>query len=189
MILFLSRINWIKGLDFLIESFYELTKYRSDIILVIVGKDEGYKSKLDALINNLGISDKILFTGFLSGDEKLSALVDADVLVQTSVYEHGTGTPFEAILCNTAVIVTKHTGSGENINKINGGYLVEYGNKNELRDLIQYILNNPAEAQAKTQKAKEYIKNNLSISTRIKEYENLYRVCIAQNKVLEEYKK
>jgi len=174
IVLFLGRLHWIKGLDFLVESFNRLAKSRSDIILVIVGNDDGYKSTLDKLIKELDLSDKILFTGFLDGVAKLSALVDADVLVQSSVYEQGTGVPFEAILCNTPIIVSKNTGGGENVDRIDAGYLVEYGNKKELSDTIQYVLDNPTEAQEKTQKAKEYIKSNLSLDKGIEKYEKLY---------------
>lgn len=183
IILFLGRIHWIKGLDFLVESFYELAKSRSDVTLVIVGNDDGYKSTLDRLIDRLALSDKVLFTGFLGGEEKLSALVDADVLVQTSIYEQGTGVPFEAILCNTPIIVSKNTGGGENVSRIDAGYLVEWGNKNELGNTIQYVLDNPAEAQSKTQRAKEYIKANLSWAKGIEEYERLYASCVTAKQV------
>ena len=184
IVMFLGRLHWMKGLDFLAESFYQLTRSVNDVILVIVGNDDGYKAALDRLINKLNLTDRVLFTGFLSGDEKLSALVDASVVVQTSVYEQGTGVPFEAVLCNTPIIVTGHTGSGENVKNIDAGYLVEYGNNNELGDMIKYVLENPAEAQRKTKKAKEYINVNLSIDNKIGEYERLYTSCIEEYKSL-----
>jgi len=175
IVLFLGRIHWIKGLDFLVESFSELALSRSDVTLVIVGPDDGYKPTLDKLTDDLNLADRVLFTGFLGGVEKLSSLVDADVVVQTSVYEQGAWAPFEAILCNTPIIVSSNSGAGEDVKRIDAGYLVEYGNKNELRDTIQYILDNPAEAQKKTQKAKEYIKSSLSLAKGIEKYEKLYQ--------------
>lgn len=183
IILFLGRIHWIKGIDFLVESFYELTHHRNDVILVIVGTDDGYKSTLEDLIDKLNLSSKVLFTGFLSESEKLSALVDATVLVQTSRYEQSSGVPFEAILCNTPIIVSKHTGIGEVVRKIDAGYIVEFGNKKELYDIIQKILDNPVEAASKNQKAKDYIETNLSMTRRIVEYEELYAKCIEENKL------
>jgi len=175
IVLFLGRINRIKGLDFLVESFFELAQSKNDVILVIVGPDDGYKSTLDKLIKDLELSDRVLFTGFLGGVEKLSALVDADVMVQTSVYEQGAWAPFEAILCNTPIIVSSNSGAGEDVKKIDAGYLVEYGNKNELRDMMQYVLDNPDEAAGKTQKAREYVKANLSLEKGIEKYEELYQ--------------
>ena len=175
IVLFLGRINWIKGLEFLVESFSELAKSRSDVILVMVGPDEGYKATLDKLIDNLNLSDKVLFTGFLDGVEKLSALLDADVMVQTSLYEQGAWAPFEAVLCNTPIVVSSNSGAGEDVRRIDAGYLVEYGNKQDLVTKIQYIFDNPAEAQEKTQAAKEYIKTNLSLEKGVEQYENLYQ--------------
>ncbi len=182
IILFLGRIHWIKGIDFLVESFHELSQRRNDVILVIVGPDDGYKSTLEDLIGKLNLSSRVLFTGFLGGEEKLSALVDANVLVQTSMYEQGTGVPFEAILCNTPIIVSKNTGTGENVSRIDAGYLVEWGNKNELSNTMQYVLDNPAEAENKTQKAKEYIEANLSLAKGVEKYEKLYKEVIERCK-------
>jgi glycosyltransferase involved in cell wall biosynthesis len=174
IILFLGRMHWIKGLDFLVESFYELARYRSDVILVIVGPDDGYKSTLERLIDKLNLSDRVLFTGYLGGEEKLSALVDADMLVQTSIYERGPGSPFEAVMCGTPIIITQNTGAGEIVSGIDAGYLVEYGDTNELSNLMQQILNDPTEANIKTQKAKQYIIRNLSWQQKTKEYEAVY---------------
>ena len=188
IILFLGRVHYIKGIDFLVESFYELTQDRNDVILVIVGPDDGYKSTLEELIDKLNLADKVLFTGFLRGDDKLSALVDADMLVQTSRYEQGTGVPFEAVLCNTPILVSKNTGSSENVSRIDAGYLVEFGNKKELKNTMQKILDAPTEAMIKTQKAKEYIIKNLSMEKNVEKYEKVYIDCIKENKLIRGYK-
>ena len=184
IVMFLGRIHWIKGLDFLVESFAELSKARDDTILAVVGNDDGYKSTLERLIERLKLSDKVLFTGFLGGLDKLTALVDADVVVQTSIYEQGTGVPFEAVLCGTPIIVSRNTSASENVRRIDGGYLVEYGNKKELRDALQYVLDHPAEARSKAQKAREYIKANLSMDKGVEKYERLYAECIATKKTV-----
>jgi len=61
---------------------------------------------------------------------------------------------------------------------IAAGYLVEYGNKNELVDTVQKILDDPAEAMTKTQRAKDYIKSAFSLERKIGEYEKLYTRCM-----------
>ncbi len=183
VLLFLGGILWVKGLDFLVQSFHQLVQSRSDIILVIVGPDLGYKTALEKLISELKLSDKVLFTGFLDGERKLSALVDADIVVQTSRLEQGlTFACLEALMCNTPIIVTKNTGAAEDVNRMDGGYLVEFGDTGELCNTIQYILNNPSEAATKVQKAKKYITENLSIDKKIEDYEKLYEECVAENK-------
>ncbi|MFC1920708.1 glycosyltransferase [Chloroflexota bacterium] len=182
LVTFLGRIHQIKGLDFLVKSFYELTKTRDDSVLVIVGNDDGYKPTLDSMINSMGISDRILFTGFLGGDDKLSALVDSDVVVQTSVYEQGAWAPIEAVLCGTPIIVTAHTGAGEDVKRLDAGYLVEYDNITRMAQLITKVFDEPAEARNKAEKAAKYVRENMSMAKRIVEYENLYRECIKESK-------
>jgi glycosyltransferase involved in cell wall biosynthesis len=178
LVIFLGRIHWVKGLDFLVETFSELARDRDDVMLVIVGNDDGYKTTLDTMIDKYNLSDKVLFTGYLGGNDKLSALRDADVFVQPSRFESGVGAPIEAVLCGTPIIVTKHTGSGEDVASMNVGYLFEFGNKDDLKTKIQFVLNNSSETKAKTLQAQGYIRSHLSMTQKVKEYESLYEVCL-----------
>jgi glycosyltransferase involved in cell wall biosynthesis len=178
IIMSLGRIHQIKGLDFLVESFAELAVSRKDIILVIVGPDDGYKGELLKLISQLQLSDRVLFTGFLGGNDKLSALVDADVMVQPSRYEQAAWAPIEAVLCGTPAIVSQGSGSGEDITRMDAGYLVEYGNKIQMTQVLETVLNDPVKAKGKVARAQEYIRTNLSLSKKVEEYEKLYRQCI-----------
>jgi len=134
VIIFLGRIHKIKGIEFLLKGFAELCHKKNDVILAIIGPDEGYKTVLEHIINQLGIKDKVIFTGILNGDDKVAALNEADILVQTSIHERGPGSPFEAVLCGTPIIVTKNTGAGDIVEKINAGFLVEYGDVNSLKN-------------------------------------------------------
>jgi glycosyltransferase involved in cell wall biosynthesis len=178
MVLFLGRIDENKGISFLVESFGALGRERDDIILVIAGPDDGYRSVLERLIKRLDLSSRVLFTGFLDGEDKVSALSDATMLIQTSLLERGPGSPFEAILCNTPIVVTKDTGCGDIVAQIDAGYLVEYGNSNELVDTMRKIIDDPTEAREKTRRAREYILANLSWQKAAANYEKLYESII-----------
>jgi glycosyltransferase involved in cell wall biosynthesis len=180
VIMFLGRIHWIKGIDFLVESFAELARSRNDVVLVIVGNDDGYKATLEDLISRLGIVNKVLFTGFLGGINKLEALVDADVVIQTSRYEQGAWAPFEAVLCGTPIIVSSNSGAGEDVHRIDAGYLVEFGNINDLKEKMKHVIDNREEAITKTRLAKKYIEENMSIEKGIEKYENLYQSIIGR---------
>ena len=178
IILFLGRINRIKGIEFLVRAFQEVSHRREDVMLVIAGPDDGEKSNLERLINELELNKKVLFTGFLDGDEKKSALVDATMLVQTSLFERGPGSPFEAILCNTPIIVTRDTGAGELVSEIDAGYLVKYGDISDLVQKILRILEDPADALGKTLHARQYILKNCSWESVVNQYESLFEELI-----------
>lgn len=177
IVMFLGRLHKIKGIKYLIDGFAELRKRRGDVVLVIAGADDGDKLNLENQIRQLQLDD-VIFTGYITGQMKLSALVSADVLVQSSVYEQGAWCPLEAILCGTPAIVSEHTGAGMDMLNIAGGYLVNIYNKKQMADKIDWVLNNQAEARAKALQGAEYIKNNLSLTASVSKYEDMYLKCL-----------
>jgi len=180
IVMFLGRIHWIKGIDILTESFAQLAQRRSDVRLIIVGPDDGYRSNIEALIDRLGIRERVMFTGFLAGREKLSALVDADVVVQTSRYEQGAWAPIEAVLCGTPIIVSDNSGAGEDVRRMDAGYVVEFDNRQDLEEKIEHVLTHPDEARGKTLAAKAYVETHLSMARSVEKYERLYELCVRE---------
>ncbi|MCK4889518.1 MAG: glycosyltransferase, partial [Candidatus Aminicenantes bacterium] len=65
--LYLGRIDRIKGLDILVESFSIVSAEFDNFMLVIAGPDFGYKKALTRMIKERKIEDKVIFTGTLSG--------------------------------------------------------------------------------------------------------------------------
>jgi glycosyltransferase involved in cell wall biosynthesis len=174
VVMFLGRIHYIKGNDFLIKGFAEALKHRPDLFLILVGPDDGHMEECKKIVNELNISSNVLFTGFLGGEHKNSALIDADIVVQLSRFEQGAWAPLEGVLCKTPIIVTADTGTGEDVKRIKAGYLVDFDNNEMLANTIIDILNNYDDAKKLTNKARDYIIENLSMNARIDEYTDLY---------------
>jgi glycosyltransferase involved in cell wall biosynthesis len=172
IVLFIGRIHWAKGIEFLVESIRALAE---DIKLVIMGQDDGYKAQLMKIISQSYMDKDVLFTGYLNGQDKLSALVDADVLVQPSKNEAGARPSLEAILCGIPVIVTKDNGAGREIDKMDAGCLVDYGDAEQLGQAISFVLQKKAETYIQVQKARKYIEGNLSLGKQVEVYERLYK--------------
>jgi glycosyltransferase involved in cell wall biosynthesis len=178
IILFLGRIHSAKGIDILLHAFRSIVQGR-DARLVIAGQDDGYKAKLEELADRMDIPSRVLFTGHLDGVRKLAALVDADALVQPSRNEAGARPSLEAIMVGTPVIVSRDTGAGREIAKFDGGLLFKSGDAGELANAIQEIIEKPEEAIARTEKAREYIVENLSLDKGIVGYEKLYQEAVS----------
>lgn len=138
IILYLGRIHKTKGLDLLARAFADLSKSLNGTTLVIVGPDDGYLPSLKKLVTDLKISDKVLFTGPLYGQEKLEAYVDAGVYVLPSYYEIFSLTVLEALACGTPVIVTDRCGIADIIDG-QVGLVVPY-DKDQLSNAILRIL-------------------------------------------------
>lgn len=140
IILYLGRIHKIKGIDLLITAYSGLLQEFPNVLLVVVGPDDNYLSKIENQINNINVSKKPFFTGPLYGQEKLAAYVDADVYVLPSLYEAFPMTLLEAMLCGTPVIITSNIKNFDWINN-KSGFIC----KNDAADLIkclQILLNN-----------------------------------------------
>ena len=174
VVMFLGRIHYIKGNDFLIKGFAEALKFRPDLFLILVGPDDGHMEECKKIVNELNISSNVLFTGFLGGEHKNSALLDADIVVQLSRFEQGAWAPLEGVLCKTPIIVTADTGTGEDVKRIKAGYLVDFDNNEMLANTIINILNNYDDAKKLTTEARDFIIENLSMNARIGEYTDLY---------------
>jgi glycosyltransferase involved in cell wall biosynthesis len=180
LVTFLGRIHWIKGIDILVEAFARLAARRDDAILVIIGPDDGYRATLEELIDRLGVRGRVLFTGFQTGADKLAALVDSDVVVQTSRYEQGAWAPIEAVLCGTPIIVSDNSGAGEDVKRMDAGYLVRFEDREDLCQRIEYVLSHPDEARTKCLAAKDYVEKHLSMEHCVEHYEDLYKTCVQE---------
>ncbi|MBL7144465.1 MAG: glycosyltransferase [Phycisphaerae bacterium] len=108
IVLFLSRIESIKGVDLLVKSFAEVHVRVPDAILVIAGPHETqYARKIRDLIRDIRLSDSVILTGEVTSEDKAALLNRASVFCLTS---HGEGLPavvLEAMYCRTPVVISQ----------------------------------------------------------------------------------
>ena len=173
IILYLGRIHKIKGIDLLVEAFADLIKEVDDVRLVIVGQDDCFLSTLKKQIEDLGIGNRILFTGPLYGMDKLEAYVDADVYVLPSIYEIWGLTALEACACGTPVIVTDMCGIADIIGG-NVGYVVEY-DKNKLRNVIIKVLSDDESRRRFGKDGRKLVREAFGWLAIIKQIEKIYK--------------
>jgi glycosyltransferase involved in cell wall biosynthesis len=104
LILFLGRINKIKGTDMLIEAFARLKCV--DTQLVIAGPDDGQLLSIKEAITRFSLEKKVFLPGLLCGLDVLSALRDADLFVLPSRYDAFPFAVIEACLMGTPMVIT-----------------------------------------------------------------------------------
>ncbi|MBN1570677.1 MAG: glycosyltransferase [Acidobacteria bacterium] len=113
VILFVGRINWVKNLNLLLISLAALRRQRPNSMLVCVGPDnEGYQSILEKQAQALGITDNVLFTGMLQGDDLKAAYARADALALVSQKENFGHAAAEALACGIPVVLSSGVGIG-----------------------------------------------------------------------------
>jgi glycosyltransferase involved in cell wall biosynthesis len=175
IILYLGRIHRTKGIDLLVKAFAETSKEIDNIRLVLVGPDDGYRSALEELIQKLKVDDKVLFTGFVSSDEKMAALVDADVFVTPSFLGFPV-TFLEACACSTPIITTN---KGDELDWIHDkvGYVVEY-DENQLRDAIFKVLSDEGLRKGFGEKGRRLVREEFGWSRVVEKIEWIYEEVI-----------
>jgi len=172
IILYLARIHKIKSPDLLAKAFSCLLSKVSDIQLVFVGPDDGYLSALKKLVKELGVADKVLFTGALYGEEKLEAYVDADVYVLPSAYEVFGLTVLEACACGTPVVVTEECGLADWVDQ-RVGFKVTH-DEHRLQEAIEALLSNEELRKQFGERARGLVKEQFSWCKAAQKIEEIY---------------
>ena len=137
IVLYLGRIHKTKGIDLLLNSFSNVKDKLDTVKLILVGPNDGYKKELKLLIKSLNIESQIIFTGFVSSEEKMQALVDADVFV-TPNFSGFPVTFVESCACGTPIITTD---KGDKLDWIdnNVGFVVEPDKKSIAEAIIKIL--------------------------------------------------
>lgn len=175
IVLFLARINKIKGLALLLSAFCRLEKELEGIRLVIAGPDDGYLAQLKEDITRLGITDKVLLTGPLYKKAKLEAYVDADAYVLPSSYDTFPLTVIEACACGAPTIVTNRCGLADAIRDV--GYVVDY-DANQLQSAIHEVVTNAALREKMRERGPVMVRERYDLEKIIDDLERLYRECV-----------
>ena len=109
ILLYLSRLSPKKNPEMLIRAFANLDLPKTK--LVLAGPNEsGYLEKLQSIRSELGLESDVVFVGPLFGNEKISALVDADIFVLPSTNENFGNVIAESVAAGTPVVITYKCG-------------------------------------------------------------------------------
>jgi len=109
-VLFLGRLNPIKGLDRLVRAWAQLGEFHEDWELLIAGPDEtGYGSRIEELARSAGLGQSVRFTGMLEVEDKWLAIAASELLVMPSDYENFGVSAAEAMSAGRPVLTSNGT--------------------------------------------------------------------------------
>jgi len=183
IILYLGRIHKTKGIDFLVRAYAHLINEMNfkDAVLVIVGPDGGFLGEVKSLVQSLGISRLVMFTGPLYGNEKLSAYVDSDVVVLPSRYETFPNVVLEAYACSKPVVASNVEAIPDIVLHGKTGLLFQAGDVKGLANAIAYMLTHSEEAERMGRNARRLVEERSSIDRVVTQLEALYEKVLNKN--------
>ena len=157
-LLFLGRLNEIKGPDLLLEAFASVADRFRDLLLVMAGPDGGMQMALAARAEALGLSDRVRFIGFVAGAEKAAALRGAHLLVIPSRHEAMSIVVLEAGACGCPVLFTDTCGLAE-LAKSGAGIQVA-ANSADIASALGRILEDSAGLHASARRLADRVAEN-----------------------------
>lgn len=161
-----------KAPELTIKAFFEVTNEYPNSTLYMVGSGERYSSCV-ALVNSLGISDKVHFCGVLSSEQIAELMQNVRAFVQHSVTaENGDseGTPvaiLEASAAALPVVSTLHAGIPDIIVHGETGLLCEEHDVNSMVRNMKIILEDAALARQMGERSRSRIAANFTLERHI----------------------
>ncbi|UCE73332.1 MAG: glycosyltransferase [Methanomassiliicoccales archaeon] len=175
VVLYTGRISGEKRLDVLVRAFPRVLN-AIDTHLVICGSGRE-KGNIESLVEKLGISENVTFTGFLSQNEFPNIYGIADLFAIPSESELQSIVTMEALASGLPVVAADKHALPELVKNPQNGFLFEPGNTEALSDKIIEILSDNNLKKSMGQKSLEIIQPH-SVENTILQFEELYTEAI-----------
>lgn len=169
-VLFLSRINWKKGLDRLIAAWRSIP----EVPLIIAGNDdEGYQPQLIAQARELGVAERVIFLGPVRDAHKWALYERAELFVLPSYSENFGNVVAEAMAMACPVVLTAEVGIASLVQAAGAGVIAD-GAPEKLATAIRELLADPHRQRQMGRNGAEAVRTQLSWSGVVSATETLY---------------
>ena len=176
-ILFVGRLNHIKGPDLLLEAFELAQELLADYHLVFIGPDGGMRQDLEDKTVVKNLTGRVHFLGYLGGAGKSQAYHAADLLVIPSRQEAMSIVALEAGVCGTPVLLTDQCGFDE-VGDTGGGLVVSASREAISEGLLE-MCRSPENLAGMGERLKAFVLANYTWDVTAQKYLELYRHILA----------
>ena len=169
-----GRLAPWKNVDSIIEAMYLLKKEDLKINLIIVGSGP-QELDLKKQVDNLNLSNEVIFTGQKKYLELKEYYKSADIYIQASGYEGLPHVLLEAINFDLAIISTPIGGTNEILQDGKNGFILDLEkgikpNSKNLKNIILEAVNNKKLTDEKRVNAKKLLNSKFDESKNLYEY-------------------
>ena len=139
LLVYVGRLKKYKSVDHIILAMPEILKKHKDAKLMIVGAGD-YRNNLEELVKSMNLTERVVFTGYVSEQRKFEILKEGWVSVYPSLIEGWGIVNIEANSLKTPVLSANVPGLRDSVKDGFSGILYEYGNIFELASKIDYLI-------------------------------------------------
>lgn len=184
ILLFVGRFDQVKGIDVLLDAFSEVcaNKKFSNVKLILMGSDFGFKEKMSEQIKQLKLEKHVKIIENPLREEVISAYHSCEFLVLPSRWELSPLTPLEGFACKKTSISCDVAGIPFVITNKENGLLVESENSNELKNAIIELLTNDELRNRLAENGFNEVQEKLNSQFMVEQFLTTYK------EILEKYK-
>jgi len=168
--------NFLKAASIVVKK-YPLARF--EIIGESITGDTSYKLKLENLVSELKLSDKVIFIGYRKDMPEMMASLD--ILVNASSAEPFGLVIVEAMALGRPVIAADAGGAPEIIRDGENGFLVLPRDPQELAGAILKILDNPMTGRKMGKLGRRMVKEQFSLEKNVRQIEDIYWEILKRN--------
>ncbi len=139
IILFVGRLHQVKGLEYLIEAISYVNQTEPNARLILAG-DGPEKEKLERVASDLGLSNRVSFSGWVANEHIPTYMVASDVFVLPSLSEGFPNVLLEAMAAGLPIVATNVSGIPSIVDNGINGFVVEPRNPAQIAARIVSIL-------------------------------------------------
>jgi glycosyltransferase involved in cell wall biosynthesis len=169
------------GLEYLIRAASIVTK-QTNKVLFVIGGDGSLRYFHEKLATELGLREKIIFTGKIPRNEVPSYYALSDIVVVPSIQEAFGLTVSEAMACGKPVIGTNVGGIPDQISDGHNGFLVASRNPSEIAEKICWLVENLHEAKRMGLNGRKIVEEKFDINKKIDTLISLYETLISNHR-------
>lgn len=169
IILFGGRLSFLKGSDAMMKAMEKISSRNPNAVLLVTGKEaKGFEK-------NEKLKNKIIFAGWLSGEDLKAAYHVSDLVVAPSVcFDSFPTVILEAMACKKPVVATCFGGAREMVQDNINGYIVNPYNTELMASKIINLLDNEKLADEMGEAGYGIAQRNFSLDNQIKKYLNYF---------------
>ncbi|MCH7556996.1 MAG: glycosyltransferase family 4 protein [Planctomycetes bacterium] len=176
----IARLFMLKGHEYIIESAKQLSRQYDKCIWLFVG-DGNLSDHFKQQVRQLGLAERIKFTGLLPPGQIPLAIQSSDILVHCSLREGLARTLPQAMLCGRPAVSFDVDGAREVVNE-NTGRLIEPKNIEQLTKACAELIEDEGLRKKLGENGRESVKEKFAPETMVDTIEAVYRKLLKQNK-------
>jgi glycosyltransferase involved in cell wall biosynthesis len=171
-----ARLDPAKGLNFLITAFAKLASDNSELRLVIAGSGQ-LENELKQMAQDLGVGDRVIFTGFIDNLADLVSLFD--IFALPSLQEAFSLAFLEAMALHKPIVGTHVGGIPEQVIDGYNGFVVAASDADAVAKKLAILINNPQLRQEFSQHSYQRYRQNFTTEIMLQKSDRIYQDLLA----------